>query len=157
MQPVPLRLKGTKPRDDDFEPKTLGEHIRKRRLTLKLDQRQAAARLGVTVATVSNWEGGRAYPAIDCIAAVLEFLGYDPFPEPKTISERLLAKRRSMGWSIRQAALELGVDPATWTDWEHGKIVRFRAHWAMIARLLRLPEREVSRAKPSSACVRPRE
>jgi transcriptional regulator with XRE-family HTH domain len=38
-------------------------------------------------------------------------LGYDPFPEPGSVSERLLAKRRAMGWSIREAAAELGVDP----------------------------------------------
>src|ERR1700676_511671 len=78
LQPVPLRLKGQRPREDDIEPQTLGEHILKRRRALGLDQKGAAARLGVTIATVSNWEGGRSYPAIDCMPAVLEFLGYHP-------------------------------------------------------------------------------
>jgi transcriptional regulator with XRE-family HTH domain len=138
LQPVPLRLKGPKPREDDFEPQTLGEHILKRRRALGVDQRRAAARLGVTIATVSNWEGGRAFPAIDSIPAVLEFLGYDPFPEPNTVAERLLAKRRAHGWSIREAAALLAVDPGTWGDWEHGAPILYRGHRRLVAKLLSL-------------------
>ena len=148
MQPVPLRLKGRKPREDDVEPQTLGEYILKRRRALGLDQKRAAARLGVTIATVSNWEGGRSYPAIDCIPAVLEFLGYDPFPEPVTVPERLLAKRRARGWSIRQAARQIGVDPTTWGDWEQGKVILYRAHRSLVARFLGLTEGHL-RPEPS--------
>jgi transcriptional regulator with XRE-family HTH domain len=133
LQPVPLRLKASRPKEADFDPRSLGEHIRKRRLILKLNKRQVAARLGVTGAPISHWERGETHTPIERIPVILGFLGYDPFPEPETVSERLLAKRRTMGWSIRQAARELGVDPATWTDWEHGKIVLFRAHRVMIA------------------------
>ena len=150
LQPVPLRLKGTRPREDDFEPQTLGDHIRKRRLVLGLDQKQAAAGLGVTIATVSNWEGGWAYAAIEHIPAVLEFLGYDPFPEPSTVPERLLAKRRARGWSIRQAARHLAVDPSTWGDWERGKTILFRAHRVAVARLLGLPKGEVDKVMAAS-------
>ncbi|MHB8230736.1 MAG: helix-turn-helix transcriptional regulator, partial [Vulcanimicrobiaceae bacterium] len=56
MQTVPLRLRAVRQRETDFEPQTLGEHIRKRRLMLKLTQKQAGARLGVTPWTVHNWE-----------------------------------------------------------------------------------------------------
>jgi len=145
LQLVPLRLKTAKPREYDFEPQTLGDHVRKRRLALGLDQKRVAYQLGVTIATVSNWEGGRAYPAIDCIPAVVQFLGYDPFAEPKSITERLLAKRRARGWSIREAARKLGVDPGTWGDWERGNPILYRAHRVLVAQFLELTEPEVER------------
>src|SRR4029077_3682308 len=48
LQSVPMRLKAAKPKASDFQPGTLGEHIRKQRLTHGLKQREVAARLGVT-------------------------------------------------------------------------------------------------------------
>jgi transcriptional regulator with XRE-family HTH domain len=44
-----------KPKESDFEPETLGEHIRKRRLELGLSQKEAGNRFGAT-ATVLHWE-----------------------------------------------------------------------------------------------------
>ena len=58
LQSVPLRLRGPKPREDDFEPQTFGEHVRKRRLVLGRTKKRVAAQLGVTGATVSHWESG---------------------------------------------------------------------------------------------------
>jgi transcriptional regulator with XRE-family HTH domain len=75
--------------------------------------------------------------------ALLQFLGYDPLPEPKTLPERLIAKRRAVGWSIREVAQKLGVDPGTWRDWERGGVILYRDHRILVARLLGLPEREV--------------
>ena len=42
--------------------------------------------------------------------AVIRFLGYDPFPEPVTLSDRMRAYRKRNGLSIRAAALRAGVD-----------------------------------------------
>lgn len=53
-QRVPITLKALKPKETDFEPQTLGEHVRRRRLELGLTQRQAAERLGVSPWTVLN-------------------------------------------------------------------------------------------------------
>jgi len=64
------------------------------------------------------------------------FLGYDPFPRPSSIPERLIAKRRLMGWSIAQAAREIGVDPSSWGDWERGGVILFHRHRKLVARLL---------------------
>ena len=50
----------------------------------------------------------------------MRWLGYNPFPKPKTLPERMLARRRAMGWSIREAARQLGVDEGTWVAWESG-------------------------------------
>ncbi len=146
LQPVPLRLKGLRPREADLQPQTLGGHIRKRRRTLGLDQEQAAFQLGVTIATVSNWEGDRTHPAIELTPAVLGFLGYDPFPEPRSIPERLQDQRRKKGWTIRAAAAQLGVDPDTWADWERGRVILYRSHRVLVAQILGLPEAEVDQA-----------
>ena len=143
MQLIPLRLKALKPKDTDFEPRSLGQHVRKRRLGLKLTQKNLAKQLGVSPWTVRNWEKGHTEPPIASMPALLRFLGYDPSPEPRTLSERLLAKRRTMGWSIREAARKLGVDPGTWSDWEQGTVIVYRTYRVLVARLLGLAEGEV--------------
>lgn len=79
------------------------------------------------------------------MSAILRFLGYEPFPEPKRLAERLLAKRRAMGWSIKEAARQLGVDKGTWGDWERGKTILFRKHRMIVARFLGLPAEEINR------------
>jgi len=52
-----LRLKAPKPNFPKYpkELKTLGDHIRKRRLDLGLVKRQVAERIGVSEATIYNW------------------------------------------------------------------------------------------------------
>jgi len=143
LQRVPIRLKALKPKDTDFEPHTLGEHIRKRRLELRLSQGQAASRLNINPWTVLNWEKGHTEAPIESIPAILLFLGYDPFPVPVTLPERMLAKRRAMGWSIREAARHLSIDPSTWRDWEAGKIVLYRKHRIALARFFGLPREDL--------------
>jgi len=106
-------------------------------------KKEAARRLGVTPQTIRHWKIEKTRPPMERIPAILRFLGYDPFPEPKSIPEQLLAKRRARGWSIRQAARELGVDPCTWGDWEQGRVILYRNHRVLVARLLGLPEGEV--------------
>jgi transcriptional regulator with XRE-family HTH domain len=113
-----VTLKGLKPKDTDFEPRTLGERIRKRRLELRLSQKEVARRLGWSWRTVFNWENGKTKPAVESIPAIIGFLGYDPFPEATSPSERLAAVRRAKGWTIKQAAGELGVDAGTWAQWK---------------------------------------
>ena len=123
----------------------MGEHVRKRRLELGLTQSQAAEQLGASPWTVLNWEKDHTEPPIESMPVIIRFLGYDPFPEPKNIPERLLAKRRTMGWSIKEAARQLGVDEGTWRNWEHGGgVILYRNHRLLVARLLDLPEGEVN-------------
>ena len=44
---------------------------------------------------------------------ILQFLGYDPFPEPSTLGGQLLGARRHLGLSQEEMARKLGVDEAT--------------------------------------------
>ncbi|MHB8256941.1 MAG: helix-turn-helix domain-containing protein [Acidiferrobacterales bacterium] len=112
-----------KPKPFPETPQTIGEHIRRCRLRRHLTLQEAAEQLGVDPATVHNWEKNKTSPAIELVPTAVRFLGYNPFPEPRSLPERLLAKRRGMGWSIKEAARELGVDQATWAGWESGAIV----------------------------------
>ena len=102
-----------------------------------LTQKQAASALGVNPWTVLNWEAGRFEPPIRSMPAILDFLGYDPFPRPSTVGERLLRVRRQHGWSTSEAGRQLGVDRATWQDWEHGELILFRKHRTNVAALPR--------------------
>jgi len=99
-------------------------------------QKQAAERLGVNPWTVLNWEKDHTEPPIESMPAIIRFLGYDPSPEPKSLAGRLLAKRRAMGWSIREAARQLGVDEGTWGGWERGPIAPSRRYLPRIEKLL---------------------
>ncbi len=107
-------------------PKTLnhiGDHIRMRRMDLGLHQRDVALRLGVHAASVRNWEMGRTEPTLDLLRGVIEFLGYDPRPEPSAIGERIKFWRTARGLSQEEMAVRLGVDPSTLARWESGRRV----------------------------------
>ena len=55
---------------------------------------------------------------MESIPAIIEFLGRDPFGNAASLSDRLAAARRTRGWTIKQAAGQLGVDEGTWARWE---------------------------------------
>ena len=61
------------------ELRTLGDHLRKKRLDLGLFQKDVAQQLGVDTASVTNWEKGHTSPRLPLIPRVTEFLGYVPF------------------------------------------------------------------------------
>jgi transcriptional regulator with XRE-family HTH domain len=109
-----VRIQLVAPRSSPYpeHPKTLGEHIKKRRVECGLTQRQTATQLGVNASTILNWETGRYEPPVRSMPTIFRFLGKYPFAEPQSIGERLLQKRRERGWPIREAARNLGVDPA---------------------------------------------
>jgi len=44
------------------KPQTVGDHIRKRRLSLKLFQKDVAEQIGVEKTSIANWERNRFYP-----------------------------------------------------------------------------------------------
>jgi len=60
------------------ELRTLGDHLRKRRLDLGLLQRDVAEQLHVHQMTITNWETGRTSPQLRFVPRILSFLGYNP-------------------------------------------------------------------------------
>jgi transcriptional regulator with XRE-family HTH domain len=147
---APVTLKCLKPKEPDLEPKTLGDHIRKRRRELGLTQKEAAERLGCCWSAVLNWEKGKRRPSMESIPAIIAFLDSDPFPPAISLSEQLAAVRRKMGWSIKQAANHLGVDPGTWGRWEKMGIPWTR-HQRMVAAFVRAkPDRKAGDDKDTN-------
>jgi transcriptional regulator with XRE-family HTH domain len=58
---------------------TIGDHIKKRRMYLRLTQKELAKRLGVDKTTIQSWEKRRVRPSLVKIMKITEFLGCDPF------------------------------------------------------------------------------
>jgi len=124
------------------EPVTLGDHIRRRRLELGLEQRELARQLGADEMTVCNWEKGRTFPSIRFLPRIVRFLGYVPFRlDSLSVGERLRLTRMLLGLSQRELARKLGVDPSTVRKWEAGKSAPARHHVASIDEILKLPFR----------------
>lgn len=114
----PKCLKSLKPVPYEREPRTLGQHLKKRRLELGLLQRDLRTRFKLEKETYANWEKDRCYPAIKHWPAIIQFLGCDPNLEPNTLGKRLLAYRRRYGISRKALATILAVDEATLWRWE---------------------------------------
>jgi transcriptional regulator with XRE-family HTH domain len=148
---VPVRLKYLKSKVVLPAPTTLGEHISQRRLKLKLTLKEAGKLLGTDEGSVINWEKGRRAPRVYRLPAIIQFLGYNRLPEPRTIAERLVAKRLERGWSRRVASRRLRIDVTTLRDWEHGKVILFRKHRRLVAEVLAMSEGSGPLVHPTDA------
>ena len=119
-----LTLKALKPLPLDYplQTKSLGDHIRKRRLNLKIFQKEAAKKIGVDETTIWFWENNRVEPSISFIPKIIEFLGYIPFKTKyNSLGEKIIAFRRIHGLSQKKLACELGIDHSTLGGWERGE------------------------------------
>ena len=99
----------------------LGDHIRKRRIDLGLQLKEAANLLGAHPTSVANWEKGKRAPAVVQWPKILEFLEYDPRPKEESVGERLKRHREGHGWSQPEAAARLGVSSSVLWRWEIGQ------------------------------------
>jgi transcriptional regulator with XRE-family HTH domain len=99
---------------------TLGDHIRKRRLDLGLYQKDVAKRLGVDENTIWRWERNESNPMVHHIPAIIRFLGYSPLPEPESLRDKLILRRKLLGVSQEAMAKQLGVNETTLRYIERG-------------------------------------
>lgn len=115
-----VHLRAQKPLSPAYpsELRTLGDHLRKRRLDLGLLQREVAEQIGVDTTTITNWELGHSSADFRSLPAIVVFLGYDPRPEPRTLGQGLKRHRKGLGMSQKELAGFLGVDPSTLAQWE---------------------------------------
>ena len=79
-----LRLTAPMPPPQGCPPelRTLGDHLRKARLLRGLFQDQVARELGVSGATLLNWERNHTRVQARFMPKVVAFLGYDPARNP---------------------------------------------------------------------------
>ncbi len=73
-----ITLNAKKPSKTPQNPKTLGEHIRKRRMELNLLQSEVAKIIGVTKCTIYNWENNLSSPRIIFLPNINKFFEYNP-------------------------------------------------------------------------------
>ena len=95
----------------------------------KLLQKDVANEIGVVPEPIGHWESNQTEPPVHHMPAIIRFLGYEPWPTPTTLTERMRVYRYRTGLSITEAANRLGVDESSWGLWERtGEIpwVRYR-------------------------------
>jgi len=74
-----VTLKASKPiAGNPLELRTLGDHLKRRRLELKLEQRDAAKLLGLSKRNYQAWEWGDKRPRLRKWVSITRFLGYLP-------------------------------------------------------------------------------
>jgi transcriptional regulator with XRE-family HTH domain len=98
-------------------PKTIGEHIRKRRPDLKLLQSDVVGIIGVSECTIFCWEKGLRESSTKCIPRIIDFLGYTPFECPGDILGRLSYFKRIKGLTFRELGELMGRDHRQLADW----------------------------------------
>jgi transcriptional regulator with XRE-family HTH domain len=103
------------------EPRTIGEHIKRKRTIEGLTQEQAGCIMVVDKYTVLNWEKGKTTASPPDYPGIIRFLGYVPLPQPKTLAERLYYVRCIRGWSIKEAGRAADIHEETWGYWERGQ------------------------------------
>ena len=100
---------------------TIGDHLLRRRLMLKLLQKDVAEQIGVDKSSIGNWELNRTTPAFEYMPVIIRFLGYNPIPPSDKWSERLVQCRTVLGIPQKESAKRIGVDPCTLPRWERGE------------------------------------
>lgn len=135
---VPLHLRAPKPELVREEGASLGAQLRRRRRELGLQCVEAARLIKADPKSLMLWERDERLPFVSAYPAIIQFLEYEPWPEPKTLGEALLAERRRRGIEIRKAAALIGADEGTWRRWERGEWKPTRRTLPSLERLLGL-------------------
>jgi transcriptional regulator with XRE-family HTH domain len=103
--------------------RSLGDHIRKKRIELGLLQRELAALLGVDPGSVNAWERNYRQPALHGLQAIAAFVGYDlEVPtDDAPLGVKIASKRRRLGLSQKALGEFLRIDEGTVRRWEGGE------------------------------------
>ncbi len=141
---VRICLTGRIPKPYPENPATLGEHLKKRRHELGLFQKGVAKLLEVNQWTLIGWETGRQVRVFARHeAAIIRFLGYNPFPPPRTLGEAIKRKRRELGLTARQLAAQLGWDEGAVRRYEKGVWVPQGERRRRVERFIAMPPNEL--------------
>jgi DNA-binding XRE family transcriptional regulator len=104
------------------EAASIGLHIKKKRLDLKLLQKDVALMVAVTEESIMHWETGRYPPQLQFYPGIIKFLGYNPFAvDAKKLGGRIKNYRIEHGLSHKKMGKVVGVDGATISTWETGR------------------------------------
>lgn len=127
------------------ENSTIGQRIRRKRLELKLEQKEVAAIIGTCEDTITGWENARCEPQIQYAPKIIAFLGYNPYSlESDTFGGRVKSYRTLSGIGIERFAAQLNVDVTTVRDWESNKRLPKRPRMEQLNALLK-PEYDTAK------------
>ena len=101
-------------------PKTLGDYIRKRRLELRLLQKDVASFVGVCEDTVTLWENNQTEPKAKYVAKIIQFMGEVPPIFPDSFGGKVKIFRLVHGLTHSQMGGLLRVNGSTISAWEAG-------------------------------------
>ena len=118
---ISVHLTALRPEVLALQGDTLGLKLRRRRRELALDRRASAELMSIDQKTLMWWERDERPPFVRAYPAIIRFLGYEPWNEPLTLGEALLAQRRRRGLRTGTAARVIGVDEGTLRRWERGE------------------------------------
>ena len=99
-----------------------GEHLKKRRIELRLKQTEVASLLGVHRGSIQLWEQGRGEQGVRPLPAIIRFLGYVPFDCDETPGGQFAFLRRCSGKTQEELAELVGCDATSIWRWERGLI-----------------------------------
>jgi transcriptional regulator with XRE-family HTH domain len=111
------------------EPRTIGDHVKKRRLDLGLRQKEVAACLGLHFNTLQLWERGIGDPGVKLLPGIIRFLGYFPLDCDPTPGGRISFLRRCCGITQEELAARIGCNPGTLWRWESNHPALSRRHF----------------------------
>ena len=102
--------------------KTLGDHLRKKRLDLRIQQEEVAKKLNTSTTSIYNWENNRTSPSLYSIPKIIKFLGYIPASlKARSLGEKIATSRRLLDLTQKKSAHCLKIDPSTLARWEKGE------------------------------------
>ncbi len=99
----------------------IGNHLRKKRLELKLTQDELAEILKVTSQTLRNWEKEDRNIAPKHYPNIMNFLGYCPWESFTTLGNKISLFRKYRGLNQKEFAKIMAVPPVTIYRWENDK------------------------------------
>ncbi|MGA1868534.1 MAG: helix-turn-helix transcriptional regulator [bacterium] len=117
--------------------KTIGDHIRKKRIELRLTQKELAQKIGTSEVTIYNWENNYAKLSIKWWPKIIDFLGYAPYSPPQSLGDRLAAYRRFQGLTQKEVARKMGVNKTTIRDWENREHIPKEKFFKIIQRFFK--------------------
>jgi len=116
---------------------TIADHLRKRRLDLKLSQAAVSRVIGVSEDTITYWENGRTVPLISAVPAVIKFLGYNPYEiDTSTVGGKVKQYRLMKGLSLKNFAKLVHVDPSTVKAWEENEFTPISENYRKLTNCL---------------------
>ena len=87
--------------------------MKQHRDSCKQRQKDAASILGIGHFTYMTWEKDQKIPFPRYYPAIIEWLGYDPFPKAQSQGEKARFERLRLGLTSREMAELLEIDQST--------------------------------------------